>query len=220
MLYDFHTHTFLSDGELSPMELIRRAAGNGYAAIGITDHAGPGQLKRFITETVKDCKLAEEYWQIKALVGVELTHLPPSAIPDAARHAKEIGASLVIVHGETIVEPVEPGTNKAAVRSPDVDILAHPGLLSTEEATLAAENGVFIELSARKGHSLTNGHIARTTIAANAMLLLGSDAHSEEDLLTRVRAEFILKGAGLESDEIRQTLDDNPKVLLSKLGIG
>ena len=26
MLFDFHTHTFLSDGVLSPIELMRRAA--------------------------------------------------------------------------------------------------------------------------------------------------------------------------------------------------
>ena len=37
-VYDFHTHTFLSDGVLSPMELIRRAHDKGYAAIAITDH--------------------------------------------------------------------------------------------------------------------------------------------------------------------------------------
>ncbi len=38
MLYDFHTHTTLSDGVLLPMELIRRAIVNGYSALGISDH--------------------------------------------------------------------------------------------------------------------------------------------------------------------------------------
>ncbi|HLE81453.1 MAG TPA: PHP domain-containing protein, partial [Dehalococcoidia bacterium] len=33
-MYDFHTHTFLSDGVLSPIELIRRAHVKGYRVIG------------------------------------------------------------------------------------------------------------------------------------------------------------------------------------------
>ena len=38
-LYDFHAHSFFSDGELLPMELIRRAVVKGYTALAITDHA-------------------------------------------------------------------------------------------------------------------------------------------------------------------------------------
>lgn len=38
-MYDLHTHTIFSDGELLPAELIRRAAVLGYQTIGITDHA-------------------------------------------------------------------------------------------------------------------------------------------------------------------------------------
>jgi predicted metal-dependent phosphoesterase TrpH len=44
-MYDFHTHTFLSDGVLSPIELIRRALVRGYKAIGVTDHVGVGNLE-------------------------------------------------------------------------------------------------------------------------------------------------------------------------------
>jgi exodeoxyribonuclease V alpha subunit len=33
VVYDFHTHSILSDGELSPVELIRRAIVNDYKAI-------------------------------------------------------------------------------------------------------------------------------------------------------------------------------------------
>ncbi|SVC01854.1 uncharacterized protein METZ01_LOCUS254708, partial [marine metagenome] len=44
-MYDFHTHTFLSDGVLSPIELIRRAIAIGYKTMAITDHVGPGNLE-------------------------------------------------------------------------------------------------------------------------------------------------------------------------------
>ncbi len=42
---DFHTHTSLSDGDLSPIEMIRRAAVNNYSAIALTDHAATGELE-------------------------------------------------------------------------------------------------------------------------------------------------------------------------------
>lgn len=217
MIYDFHTHTSLSDGVLSPMELIHRAFRNGYRAIAITDHASIGQLERFIAEITKDCALAEKYWDIKALPGVELTHLPPSAISDVARDAKEMGARLVVVHGETIVENVPQGTNLATARSPYVDILAHPGLLTSEEAALAKKNDIFLEVSARKGHSLTNGHIAQIARATGARILLGSDAHDEGDLLSLDLITLILQGAGLTESEIEEALQTNPPALLSRL---
>lgn len=217
MIYDFHTHTFLSDGEISPMELIRRAVCSGYRAIAITDHAGPGELARFITEITTDCVLAEQYWDIKAIPGVELTHLPPDAIDDVARQAKDLGAQLVIIHGETVVEPVEAGTNAAAVRSQYVDILAHPGLITKQEAVTARENNVFIEISARKGHSLTNGHVARIAGQSGAKLLLGSDAHDEGDLLSTDLANSILRGIGLGEARFKEVLEANPGALLEKI---
>ena len=36
--YDLHTHTILSDGEMLPIELIRRMAVLGYTTVAITDH--------------------------------------------------------------------------------------------------------------------------------------------------------------------------------------
>ena len=216
-IYDFHTHTFLSDGDLSPIELIRRAAEEGYRAIAITDHVGIGSLDRVIREISKDCATARDYWDIIAIPGVELTHLPSRAIAEGARQAKQLGARIVVVHGETIVEPVEKGTNLAAVQSPDVDILAHPGLLSLDEARLAAANGTFIEISARKGHCLTNGHIARLAQRTGITLLIDSDAHESSDLLSRSLAQAILQGSGLEEDQVHKVLDVHPLTLLHRV---
>ena len=216
-MYDFHTHTCLSDGELSPVELIRRASERGYRGIALTDHVGMGSLERLIRETVEDCRVAREHWNILAIPGVELTHLPARAIAQAAKRAKELGAWIVVVHGETIVEPVEKGTNLAAVESPDVDILAHPGLITMDEAKLAAKNGVFIEVSARKGHSLTNGHVVKIALAAGCRMLLDSDAHDSPDLLTPELALAILRGSGLGENESKEVLTSSPPILLKRL---
>ena len=52
------------------------------------------------------------------------------------------GAEIVVVHGETIVEPVIKGTNWSAVNCPEVDILAHPGLITVEEVEIAKYNDI------------------------------------------------------------------------------
>ena len=216
MLYDFHTHTFHSDGVLSPIELIRRALVQGYSAIAITDHIALGSLDRVLKETSKDCALARAYWDILAIPGVELTHLPPQAISEVAQEAKALGAWLVVVHGETPAEPVEKGTNLAAVQSPYVDILAHPGLITPEQAALAAKNDTFIELSARRGHSAANAHVALTSRKAKARLLVNSDAHDEADLLTPALAKATLHQAGLGYRQYHQILSRNPHLLIKK----
>jgi putative hydrolase len=217
MLQDFHTHTSLSDGVLSPMEMVRRAVFNGYSTIALTDHASAGDMQRILAELVQVCAVARRYWKILAIPGIELTHLPAAAIPEAARKAKELGAWIVVVHGETIVEPVEEGTNLAAIGSPHVDILAHPGLIRPEEVNLAAEKGKFLEITSRHGHSLTNGHVVRLARSAGAKLVLDSDAHSEHDLHTEAFARAVLEGAGLDSAEIGAILETNAEELVKQL---
>jgi len=217
MLHDFHTHTFNSDGILSPVELIRYAVINGYATIGVTDHVAIGSLERIIKEVTQDCELARKHWDIIAMPGVELTHIPPETIDDIARKAKELGAWLVIVHGETSTEPVPEGTNRAAIQSPYVDILAHPGYLTLEEAKLAVQNETYIELSARKGHSATNNHVAQVCMTAGAKLLVNSDTHSDLDLLTPATVETILINAGVPKEQFNRILSENPTQLRDKI---
>jgi putative hydrolase len=218
-MYDFHTHTFLSDGVLSPIELIRRAMINGYRVIGVTDHVGLGNLEYVVKTLVKDCAHATKRWDILAVPGVEITHVPKEDIDLVARTAKELGARLATVHGETIVEPVEEGTNEAAVRSSSVDVLAHPGLIVEDHARLASENGVFLEISARKGHSFTNGHVALVAKHTGASLILDSDAHEPGDLLTPTLTRKVALGAGLTAEESDALLEQNPLQLLARLGV-
>ncbi len=37
-MIDLHTHSILSDGDLLPLELARRAKVKGYTLLGISDH--------------------------------------------------------------------------------------------------------------------------------------------------------------------------------------
>ena len=193
-MFDLHTHSILSDGELLPSELIRRAAAKGNEGVAITDHVDATNVEHVLGSLLKLGELASDY-EIEFLIGVEVTHVPPSLIDRVVEAAWKEGAEIVVVHGETIAEPVAEGTNLAALQS-EVTILAHPGLMSEEEAQLAADNGVYVELTARRGHCLCNGHIAKLSEEYGFELVLNTDAHSPDDILTPEMAVKIAKGSG------------------------
>ena len=217
-VYDFHMHTFFSDGALLPTELIRRCIVKGYAAMAITDHASASNIEELVDKVRRDAELAWEHWGIRVLPGVELTHCPPASIATLAARAKGYGAQVVVIHGETLVEPVPPGTNRASVECPDVDILAHPGLLTESEAAMAAANDVFLEITSRRGHCLGNGNTVLRGRAAGARFLVNSDTHSPGDIHTEEFAKVVALGAGLSPEEAAVAMADNPKLLLARAG--
>jgi histidinol phosphatase-like PHP family hydrolase len=198
---DLHTHTFYSDGVLLPSEHLRRAVVNGCGAIAITDHADASNLADLLDRLWRFARQQAGDFPLLFLPGVELTHVAPRSVAPLARQAKALGA-LVVVHGETIVEPVAPGTNAAAAACPDVDILAHPGMITADEARMAAANGVYLEITSRGGHSLSNGHVARVARAAGAKLVLNTDAHKPGDMIDQATARLVAAAAGLDEDEV------------------
>lgn len=199
-MIDLHAHTFFSDGVLIPSELARRAESAGLAGIAITDHGDSSNIDFIVPRIISLACDLNRFMKIKVIPGIELTHVPSLQIADCARRARNLGAKIIIVHGETIVEPVASGTNRAAIDA-GVDILAHPGLISVEDVLAARDKGVLLEITARKGHSLTNGHVARLAAEAGAKLVINTDTHDPSDLVNRDQALKIVLGAGLtESD--------------------
>ncbi len=200
-MIDLHTHSLFSDGVLVPSELVRRAVMKGYEVIAITDHADASNLDFTIPRVAHACKELSSRWKILALPGIELTHIPPETFAELTGRARSLGAAIVVAHGETLVEPVHPGTNRAAIEA-GVDILAHPGLITKEEAALAAKNGVYLEISSRKGHSLSNGHVAKIAAETGTRLVIDTDTHEPGDLITDEFARSVLLGAGLSGDRL------------------
>ena len=211
-MIDLHTHTTFSDGELIPSELVRRAEVLEYKAIGITDHADYTNIEHILS-CVSKARYLQEVLDMRILVGAELTHVPPTKIGPLASLARRLGAEIVVVHGETPVEPVRPGTNRAALEA-DVDILAHPGFITLEEAELARENDICLEITSRSGHNITNGHVARLARLAGAKMVVNTDSHAPRDLISRERAVEIAMGAGLPLDEARDVVDRHPLIKL------
>ncbi|NLV74340.1 MAG: histidinol phosphate phosphatase domain-containing protein [Chloroflexi bacterium] len=213
---DLHMHSLFSDGCLLPSELLRHAGVHGYRAAAITDHADSSNLPFLLSNLHAFLEAQGSTFETQLLIGVELTHVAPVSIAPLARCAKELGADLVVVHGETIVEPVAPGTNRAAVECADVDLLAHPGLLTDEEAALAAARGCLIEVSSRKGHSLTNGHVVQVCRRAGAFMVIDTDTHHPDDMISLERAKVIALAAGMHEAEILAATETTPSAFLER----
>lgn len=211
-MIDLHTHSVFSDGELIPAELIRRAEYMGYEAIAITDHVDHSNVDIIVPRLLEAVKKLSDHVSIELLAGAEITHVPPSLIPTLVKEIRSMGAMIVLVHGETIVEPVQEGTNRAAIEA-DVDILAHPGIMSTEDLLFAKERGICLEITSRKGHSLSNGYIAREAQRFGIPLVINTDAHGPSDLITRDEAVRILLGAGLEETRINSVFLNSRQIV-------
>lgn len=213
-MIDLHMHSIFSDGDLIPSELIRRASVIGYTAMAITDHADQSNLDFIVPRIVEVCATVSPAFGITVVAGIELTHIPPQQIAGLAEKARQLGAKIIVVHGETIAEPVMPGTNHAALQAP-IDILAHPGLISADDAALAGKNSICLEISARKGHCLTNGHVVGMARAAKAKLVLNTDSHTPGDMIRDDKARKIARGAGLPESEVH-LLFENSEFLVKK----
>jgi putative hydrolase len=214
-MIDLHSHSLFSDGVLLPSELIRRAEVKGYRYWAITDHADVSNLDHIVPRIVSAAQEINAHWNIKVVPGIELTHVPPETIVGLVLKAKSLGARLIVVHGETISEPVPPGTNQAAIEA-GVHILAHPGLITPREADLAARNQVLLEITSRKGHSLTNGHVARLARSAGTGLILNSDTHTPGDIMALEHRKRIVEGAGLNAEDLIQ-MDESAVHLFNQL---
>lgn len=213
-MIDLHTHTVLSDGELIPAELARRARVAGYRAIAITDHADASTLQHVLQSLRLMVREYSVYMDMAILAGVELTHVPAALIAQEVQRARELGADIVVVHGETPVEPVEVGTNLAAIEA-GADVLAHPGLISEVEVRLAAERNVLLELTTRCGHGYGNGHVLALARACGAKVVVNNDAHGPKDLLgAELRGKFAL-GLGMTPEEYRRA-DEAAWALVSR----
>jgi histidinol phosphatase-like PHP family hydrolase len=211
-MIDLHTHSLFSDGVLLPSEIIRRANFAGYKALSITDHVDSSNIDFVVPRIVKAMKEIAGYLDLTLIPVAEITHVPPELIEGLVLKARELGAKIVVVHGETVVEPVLPRTNRAAIEA-GADILAHLGLISREDMEKAKQKGVAIEITSRKGHCLSNGHVAKIAIEVGADLIINTDAHEPEDLITLDKARIVLRSAGIAEDNVEKIFANSQKLV-------
>jgi len=216
-MIDLHMHTLFSDGAYVPSELAYRAKVAGYHTIAITDHIDYSNYDFIIPRIVEISKIISVHYDMKVIPGVELSYVPPNLIHDLTKSVKAAGAKLVVVHGETKHETVPEGTNLAAVKA-GVDILAHPGFLSEEEAKIAAKNNVRIEITTRSTHGKTNAQVAAAARAFGAKMVMNSDTHIKDNFFTKELISQTLKDAGLE-EVYFDFMQNNSLELLHEIGV-
>ena len=218
MIVDLHTHTTFSDGVLIPAESARRAYVAGYSGIAITDHADMSNFEYILRSVLrfKDAqnKLSKDF---AVLAGIEITHVRPSQIKEITDAARNMGADIINVHGETIQESVEEGTNRAAIEA-GVDILAHPGLITEADVQLAAQKGVYLEITTRRGNAYANGHVAKLAARYGAKMVVNDDFHSPGEYVGRDMALKVLRGAGMDAVEAGFCIENGIKLFEQKLG--
>lgn len=198
-LMDLHSHSFMSDGVATPIEQVRYAQKNGLIALAITDHA---DFTNFETLSNQILKLKRDFFSdFIFLAGLEITHVHPEKIGIIVSEARALGINWIGVHGETPVEPVIKGTNRAAIEA-GVDFLAHPGFITDEDTELAAKKGIFLELTLRSGHSLTNGFVYQQAKKFNASIIINSDGHKVSELLNENLYKAVAFGAGMSESEL------------------
>jgi histidinol phosphatase-like PHP family hydrolase len=216
-MIDLHTHSLFSDGALLPSELARRAQFAGYKALAITDHVDSSNIDFVIPRIAGALKDIAKYLDLTLIPNAEITHMPPELIGKLVSKARKLGAKIVVVHGETIVEPVIQGTNRAAIDA-GADILAHPGLISTADMKKAKQKGVAIEITSRKGHCLSNGHVVKIAMEVGADLIINTDSHNPEDLITIELARIILHSAGIAENAVEKIFANSQK-LVDRIGL-
>lgn len=202
MIADLCLHSSLSDGRSTPAAMLARAHALGLRAVALAEHADRATLGSILA-ALQD--LAAAYSAILDLVvvpAVELTGVPPACLAEEVVRARELGARLVLVHGEGLGGVAAPGTNLAAVEA-GADILAHPGLIGDAETSRAAETGVALMLSARAGQCLANGHVWRQAQRFGAPVVVASAAHGEGELLGPGGLRAVALGAGMDEDDWR-----------------
>ena len=200
-MYDLHTHSLLSDGALLPSEIAARYDSLGYKVIAICDHADYSNIDFITGAILKFTRHWPKNSKIKVLPGIELTHLPLEQFRPLASYARKKGIKIIIAHGESPAEPVIKGTNRAALEA-DIDILAHPGLITAEDALLAKKKGIFLELTARRGHSRANSHITRMALKSGVKLIINTDSHMPEDIIPPKGLLKVARKSGLSAKHI------------------
>ncbi|RKY31067.1 MAG: PHP domain-containing protein [Candidatus Omnitrophota bacterium] len=202
-MLDLHTHSLLSDGVLLPSEVAVRYAACGYKTIAITDHADYSNIDYNIQAILKFTQHWPKTSKIKVLPGIELTHLPLSQFKPLAKYARDCGIKVIVAHGETTAEPVAKGTNKAALEA-DIDILAHPGLISDAEILLAKKRDIFLEVTSRHNHSETNSYLVEHALKIGAKLILNNDSHTPDDIIAPEELAGMARRCGLNQQELNK----------------
>ena len=233
---DFHTHTVYSDGASTIEEMATAARSRGYEYIVITDHsqglgvAGGLGPEDFARQRREIAELNERLAPFRVLSGVELEIRTDGDLDLPDDVLAQFDVVVASVH-LGMRQDMEKMTERmiAAMRSPHVDIIAHPtgrllgqrdGVALDFEAIVdeASKTGTMLEVNAQPNRLDLDGELARKAIRAGVLLALGSDAHHAEGLGVMRFGVATARRGWAESSNVANTL--SCEQLLARLESG
>ena len=220
---DFHVHTDATDGT-EPLEaMVDAARRRGYAFVGISDHSVSATIARGLTaEQALERRdrvraLNREGKGIAVLLGTECDILDGGAMDYTDEVLKEFDYVIAAVHSKfTLPEKEQTERVAAAVRNPQVDLLAHPTTrqfgwrgpiqIDLEEVFAAcAKAGTAIEIDAHPRRMDLNGAQARAARKAGCTISVDTDAHASAGLGWMRFGVGTARRAWLTKDDILNT---------------
>jgi DNA polymerase (family 10) len=220
---DLHMHTTATDGRSTIEEMIHAAKARGYKYVAITDHS-----KRVTMAKGLDAARLRRHWKdievaarsvkgMTVLRGVELDILENGKLdlPDS-----------VLAEADWVVASIHYGQNQSekqitqrivnAIRNPNVDAIGHPtgrligkrksyALNFDDVLNAAADYGCMLELNCQPSR-LDLDEIALAAAKEHGIpIVLGTDAHSTDELRFIEYGVYQARRAGLEAADVANT---------------
>ncbi|HEV3096824.1 MAG TPA: DNA polymerase/3'-5' exonuclease PolX [Candidatus Dormibacteraeota bacterium] len=222
---DLHTHSNWSDGRQEIAVMVRAATERGYDYIAMTDHTQSLQIAQGLTPE-RFRERAREIAAVNArsggarvLNGAEVDILPDGSLDLPDDSLASLDLVVASVH-TALDQPKDVITQRvlSALRSPHVDVLAHPtsrrldrrGETSLDIDAVIAEavkTGTALEINSSPWRLDLNDSWARKAREAGAMLAIDTDAHYPAEFDSARYGCAIARRAGLSPDRILNTRD-------------
>jgi len=222
---DLHTHSNWSDGRNEIAVMARAARERGRSYIAMTDHtqsltiAGGLTPDRFKARALEIDRVNAELDGFRVLNGAEVDILPDGSLdlPDDCLASLEVVVASVHT---ALDQPRDVITQRVlnAMRSPHVDVLAHPtsrrldrrGETSLDIDAVIAEavrTGTALEINSSPMRLDLNDSWARRAREAGAVLAIDTDAHYPMEYDSARFGCAIARRAGLTADLVLNTRD-------------
>jgi DNA polymerase (family X) len=222
---DLHTHSNWSDGRHEIAVMARAASERGYAYIALTDHTQSLTIAQGLTPERFKARAAEiasvnaQPGLARVLNGAEVDILPDGSLDLPDDCLASLDVVVASVH-TALDQPKEVITQRVlrALRSPHVDVLAHPtsrrldrrGETNVDVEMVIAEavkTGTALEINGSPWRLDLNDTWARRAKEAGALLAIDTDAHYPAEFDSARYGCAIGRRAGLTPDRVLNTRD-------------
>jgi DNA polymerase (family 10) len=220
---DLHMHTTATDGRSTIEEMIRAAKARSYKYIAITDHS-----KRVTMAKGLDGARLRRHWKAigKASSGVRGMTVLRGVEVDILENGKLDLPDSVLAEADWVVASIHYGQNQSekqitqrivnAIRSPHVDAIGHPtgrligrrkpyAVNIDEVLKAAADCGCMLELNCQPSRLDLNEITLAAAKEHGIPIVLGTDAHSTDELRFMEYGVYQARRAGLETADVANT---------------